>query len=196
MPIRRNDELNETSPSALIGSGVVDAGSALAANSSPWSVSRSGGAYAETLASTGSRATGATDVSMPPGRGDKKPSTRPGLGFRIRRALQLSLEALDRAIASSEDLIERANALTEVRERLEELWDCRDAREKQFRMIINHLELLFRNIAVEDVTPGEMEALRSVLTGISIRVQLTNPDIRSFLEQLAKAGVPLFRAIE
>lgn len=196
MPIRRNDELNETSPSALIGSDVAGAGSALAANSSPWISSRSGGAYAETLASTGSRATGAIDVRVTPGRGDSKRPIRPSLGFRIRRALQASLEALDRAIASSDDPIERANALTEVRERLEELWDCRIAREKQFSMIINHLELLFRNIAVEDVTSGEMEALRSVLTGIGIRTQLTNPDIRSFLELLAKAGVPLSRAIE
>jgi hypothetical protein len=196
MPIRRSDELSETSSTALVGCDLADGGNELAAESSPWSLSRSGGAYSDTLVSTGSRGTGAMDFPVRPARGDERHPTRPGLGFRIRRALHLSLEALDRAIADSGDIIERANALTEVRERLEELWDCRVAREKQFGMIINHLELLFRNIAVEDVTPGEMEALHSVLTGIGIRVQLTNPDVRNFLEQLAKAGVPLSRAIE
>lgn len=116
--------------------------------------------------------------------------------LRIRLALRDCVDALDRALESPQNLFEKSNALAEVQEGLDELWEYRDFREEQFGDLVNHLQLLFKGVHRIDVPAEHVEAIRAVLVGIEGRQKLTDPDVRELEAHLVAKGVDVLRGLE
>jgi len=145
----------------------------------------SGDAYANGCQSSGQRATGKMAGAVIRAKSESKPSIR--LVFRSCRS------ALERALGAEADLIERANALSDLRDSLEDLWQYNELREEQFGRFIVLVQGLL--LDVDDLPRENIEAISQVIEKASNRETLTEPDLKEFIRILLKAGCHVFREL-
>ena len=156
----------------------------------------SGDRHAKSLLSSGGQATGSSPST--PANAEavpvKKSLTKDTI--RIRLALESSIEAAKVAQHGGEDPVLKANAVNDLSEALERLWQLRSKREVQFGDMIAHLQGLLMGMEPEDLPTPHIEAIRRVLHGMAVRTELTDPDAQDLESILIKAGCDVFREID
>jgi len=146
----------------------------------------SGDPYAHSVESSGQRATGRSAQGLASvGRQEGAHGIK--LVFRSCR------EAIERALENQEDVINRANALNDLRDALDALWEYRNTREQQFADFINHIQGLL--IEVEDLPIEQIQAIGHVIEKASYATRLTDADLREYTTILMRAGCDVFREI-
>jgi hypothetical protein len=118
------------------------------------------------------------------------------MGLRVQLALRDTIGAVERALDASDDVVEKSNALADLCEGLDELWEYRDYREEQFGDLVNHLQLLLKGLKAEDFTPDQLGALKSVLVGVHVRPRLVDPDVRELEEHLVRSNLNIMRGLQ
>lgn len=157
----------------------------------------SGDEHAGALTSTGSTATGRMAFGRAVISGAAPAAAAPsGTQNRIGLVLEFCSNAIDRSILYSEDIIERSNALNDLRDGLAQLWGCRHLREEQFGAIVNHLQLLLHKLDPQDISLDQRQALGRIMRAIPVRSRLTDPDLREFEGFLAKSGFNTLGGVE
>ena len=111
---------------------------------------------------------------------------------RIQQAFTECKVALECALESGDDLIAKANALTDFSDALAVLWTERPHRERQFSLVVNRLQTMMVEMDLENVSEDKLRALRSVVSSAAAAPQLTNSDVRFVSSTLAKAGCDVF----
>lgn len=149
---------------------------------------RSGGKRADALISSGDSKTGSGS------RGKDRKRQPAEINPSIRLIFKCCCEAAERALQNPDDLVERVNALHELRDALADLWKYRNDRELQFGDLVNHLQFLL--VDVDDLPPSQIEAVRRVIEKASYTQVLTDPDLREYTTILMRAGCDVFRELE
>ena len=116
--------------------------------------------------------------------------------IRVRLALESSIDAAELAQSSGEDPVLKANAVNDLSEALERLWQRRRQREVQFGDMIAHLQGLLIGIEPESLPTPHIDAIRRVLHGMSVRPKLTDPDAQDLESILIGAGCDVFRELD
>ena len=160
------------------------------------SVDFSGERYAGALTSSGMLSTGEgarPQVFERPS--EQRPVARVRFSPQIRSAFEACVEATCRASESNGDVIQKANALNDLRDALARLWDQRGEREEQFGDLVGHLQGLLAGVKPEELPVPEIEAIRRVVRGAATCLVLTDADLRDLEEILIKAGCDVFREV-
>ena len=160
------------------------------AESRSWRTPRSGDERTNSLVASGDIETGGNGTMQAFQRGKQAPL---GSSANIALVLKSCREAVERALESRDDLIDRANALNDLRDALQDLWRYHEQREEQFADLINHLQGLL--IDVEDLPMEQIEAIGQVIEKASYASCLTDPDLREYTRILMRAGCDVFREI-
>lgn len=156
----------------------------------------SGDRHARHLTSSGTTATGTEDrATVAIHKPVPEKESHPGSAAKIKLALQSCNDAVDRALESYEDLVERGNAINDLKDALNQLWKWRGTREEQFGDLVNHLETLLLDVEPEKMTRQKVEAFRGVIHSICALSHLTDPDLRNIESRLAKAGFEISRGL-
>ncbi|HUW33326.1 MAG TPA: hypothetical protein VM223_17085, partial [Planctomycetota bacterium] len=103
-------------------------------------------------------------------------------------------EAASRAVESIDDVVGRSNALHDLCNALEDLWQYRENREKQFRGFIVLLQGLL--LDVDDLPAPQLVAIAKVVDRAAAAPTITDPDLKSFMTILSKAGCRVFRELQ
>jgi hypothetical protein len=158
----------------------------------------SGDAYAPTLATAGTRSTGAT--SLQPVRAKRSASQAPKVVPKVKHACYAFFNAcrdnLDRALDHDEEFFLRNNALEQVKDTLTELWGVRSQREEQFGEVVNMLQGIFAQRTVEDFTTHELHCLRSVFARLCDEPVYDDDIANEITVELLNGGIDAFREIE
>jgi hypothetical protein len=103
--------------------------------------------------------------------------------------------AAEAALSSSGNVMERANAIDDLRASLERLYARRQEREVQFGDFVAHLQGLIMARPAEELKDAELDAICRVLRQFSRVTTLTDPDSRRLEAILVKAGCDVFREL-
>ena len=192
MPYERADATGQGTARVESGGGFSDAQRSILSKLTP-----SGEGHAAALRSAGRTGTGqfcAPERLATPRRSSA--TTRPGNGVAIKLAFGSCIEALDRALGSEDDFVERANAIADLRAALDRLWLAREGREREFGDAINHLQCLLLAVPAEEIPLPHVSAIRKVIMFASGTDTLTAADLRDLVGVLVKAGCNVFRETE
>ena len=151
---------------------------------------RSGDTRANNLLSSGSVKTG---EDLPPGQ--EKVENRQQIQ-RFRIAVDACCKEATRAAEEEEDVVERANAVFSLRDRLDTLWHFRQGREKEFGQIATVLRCLFLEMEPEEIETRQLSAVAKVLDKMRVRGKVTSEDLREYVKILTAAGCDVFRAMQ
>lgn len=116
-----------------------------------------------------------------------------GSQIRIQKTFNKCLDAIERSIENKDDIIGKANAINEIRDSLEQLWQERINREDQFGDIINIIQGVLHREQAENITIKHLLVISKVLKNISNISKLTNSDQRDALKMMADVGVDIFK---
>lgn len=157
----------------------------------------SGDQYSPTLETSGMRATGA---SAP--RTSRRISAQssvlppaPRIKQRIRVTFDRCIDDSKQANDFSADFFLRNNSLARVRDSLADLWDVRSKREEQFSELINMMQGVFANRAVEEFTSEQIDALSSAFGRLRDEPAFNDELANDVTTDLLKGGIDVFREI-
>ena len=161
-------------------------------------VSVSGDAYTATLATSGTRSTGAAESPVPRGRppSPQVPKVLPKVKHKCYALFSTCIDNLDRAIDSDENVFLRYNAIEQVKDTLSELWKVRLQREEQFGELINVLQGAFAQRTVEDFTAEQLDCLRVGFRRLREEPVYDDSFANAVTLELLSGGIDAFRAIE
>ena len=154
---------------------------------------RSGDKYASGLTTSGMGKTQTELEQVPSGTRTSKPSVPSTTIHYIFKSCE---EAAARAVQDTDDLIDKTNAINDLRDALSRLWDARESREEQFGDLVNHLQGLLLGVEPEELPVQHLEAVARVIRQAAVVPKLTDADLRDFERVLIKAGCDVFRELE
>ncbi len=155
------------------------------------SADTAGGAMLAGILSSQLDLTGETEQMAPVPRALPTSAVR----HRINIAFDACLKAIEVASNSPDDIFERANALSDLCDCLEELWEYRSFREDPFRDLINTLQCLLLDAAPESISSQQLEGIKRVIGSCARSDPLTYRDISGFVTILRRAGCHVFREL-
>ena len=158
----------------------------------------SGDAYAPTLVTSGTRATGAasrhalrTRRSLP-----RIPAVSAKVRHRCHALLAACIDNLNRAVDHDADFFLRNNALEQLKDSLVDLWEIRSDREEQFAEVVNVLQGVFAERNVEDFAHDQLVCLRSVFHRLWQEPVYDDDCINAITTELLNGALDVFRGIE
>jgi len=149
---------------------------------------RSGDERSDALRSSGSAKTGSDQ------RWSRRQNATVDRSPNIVLVFKSCKEAASRAVESIDDVVGRSNALHDLCNALEDLWQYRENREKQFRGFIVLLQGLL--LDVDDLPAPQLVAIAKVVDRAAAAPTITDPDLKSFMTILSKAGCRVFRELQ
>ncbi len=158
----------------------------------------SGDAYAPTLVTSGTRATGAASrPALRAGRTcSRAPAVLPKVRHRCHALLAACIDNLNRALDHDADFFLRNNALEQVKDSLADLWEIRSKREEQFAEVINMLQGVFVERTVEEFATDQLRCLRSAFDKLCQESVFDDDSINAITIELLNGGLDVFRGIE
>lgn len=154
-----------------------------------------GEAYAEALRSSGTLSTGKEALARVPAAARRRAVSRERYAAKVQLALKTCVSAIDAALESRDSIIEKSNAINDVKDALARLWHARHNREEQFGDLVNHLQGVLMGVDSEEMPFEHIEALGQVVRRASNVPVLTDSDLREFEKLLVSAGCDVFREL-
>lgn len=158
----------------------------------------SGDRYSPTILTSANRATASGD------RGSSAEFRRGGVAahglepktrHKCEHLFAACVQNLVRATDSDEDFFNRNNALSEVKEALNELWALRTLREEGFAELINVLQIAFVQRSVESFSGPQLQALRSIFESAAETEEFDDDVCNRLTTELIDGGIDVFREL-
>lgn len=155
----------------------------------------SGDAYAPTITTAGSRATGKGDNSSAAVRGRDEPTRRGphrAALSRCRLLVEAARRELDSAI-KEDDAILRSNAINAVRQSLARLWSMRKQREEPFGDVINELQTYLDETPDDELSNEQLVVLGNALERLANEQVVDDHVAAEITLLMLRGGVNVFQ---